>query len=83
MEPISCNTLADFPEDRYLFLVYCCDCQRRTELSRSALPADTRVPALHPRPVCSACGSGSTPLHIVWHGGGGSRYSTWGTVGQW
>jgi hypothetical protein len=78
MEPIHCNTLADFPPDKYMLLVYCCECQRRPELNRSALPADTRIEALRPRLVCSACGSRSTQLDIVWHGGGGSRYSTWG-----
>jgi hypothetical protein len=82
MEPVSCNTLADFPPDKYMLLVYCCDCQRRPELNRSALPADTRIETLRPRLVCSACGSRSTMLHIVWHGGAGSQYSTWGIVRQ-
>jgi hypothetical protein len=77
-----CNTLADFPPDKYMLLVYCCDCRRRPELNRSALAADTRIETLRPRLVCSVCGSRSTQLDIVWHGGGGSRYSTWGAVRQ-
>jgi hypothetical protein len=82
MEPVSCNTLADFPPGKYLLLVYCCDCQRRLELIRGPLPADTRIESLRPRLVCSVCGSRSTQLDIVWHGGGGPRYSTWGAVRQ-
>jgi hypothetical protein len=65
MEPIHCNTLADFPPDKYMLLVYCCDCQRRPELNRSALPANTSIQALRPRLVCSACGSRSTQLDVA------------------
>jgi len=62
MKPIQCNTLADFPPDKYMLPVDCCDYQRRPELDRSALPADAKIEALRPRPVCSACGSRSTQL---------------------
>jgi len=81
MEPISCNTLADFPADQFSLLVYCCRCQRRPELDRSAVPAEMTIPDLRTRLVGSACGSRSTELHIVWHGGAGSRFATWGAVG--
>jgi len=80
MEPIHCNTLADFPPDKYMLLVYCYDCQRRPELNRDAVPAEMTIPELRARLVCSACGSRSTELHIVWHGGRGSPFATWSQV---
>ncbi len=80
MEPIHCNTLVDFPADRFSLLVYCCDCQRRPELDHSRLPGAMTIPELQAHLVCSACGSRSTMLHIIWHGGRGSPFSTWGQV---
>lgn len=82
MEPIHCNTLADFPADRYSILVYCSSCQRRPELDRSVVPPGMTVPELRARLVCSACGSRETMLHIVWHGSRGSPFAAWGMAGQ-
>jgi hypothetical protein len=60
MEPIHCNTLEDFPPDKYMLLVYCSDCQRRPELNRSALPADSRIQA----GPASAAGMLRLPIRI-------------------
>ena len=80
MEPEHYNTVADFPADRFWLLVYCSACQRRPALDRKAVPPDMPIPELRARLVCSACGSRSTMLHIVWHGGRGSPFATWGQV---
>lgn len=82
MEPTHCNTLADLPADRFSLLVYCCHCHRRPELDRTALSPGMTIPELRAHLVCSACGSRLKQLHIVWHGGGGSPYSTWGVEGE-
>ena len=78
MESVTCNTLADFPTDKYSILLYCCACERRAEVDREMVPPDITVPDLRERLVCSACGSRETMLHIVWHGGRGSPFSAWG-----
>jgi len=57
MSPIQCNRLADFLPEKYMLLVYCCDCHGRPEPDRSALPADAKIEVLRLRPVCSACNS--------------------------
>jgi hypothetical protein len=80
MEPIQCNTLADFPQDRYALLIYCSACHRRAALNRGSEAENISIPQLRARLVCSECGSRSTELHIVWHGSGGSPLSAWGGV---
>lgn len=80
MEPVRCNTLADFPEDRFSLLIYCSACHHRAVLNRGGLTEHTTIPQLRARLVCSECGSRLTELHIVWHGSGGSPLSTWGVV---
>jgi hypothetical protein len=72
-----CNTLADFPADRFSLLVYCTACQRQAALDRERLSEDMTIPALRARLVCSACGSKATMLHIVWHGSGGWELPSW------
>jgi hypothetical protein len=69
-----CNTLADFPAESFAILVLCEACGRQKWLDRATVPAGVRVQALRERLRCSACGSRTGSIRIVYTGAGGFRY---------
>jgi ribosomal protein L44E len=66
MEPIICDTVADFPPEKYQFRVRCHVCQHSAALSN--LDPSVRIDRLRLRLTCSQCGSKETGLNIIYHG---------------
>ena len=80
MEPIICDSVGDFPPEKYGLLAYCLDCKRSADIERQSIDPETKIDALRAYLRCSECGSREIHFSIVWHGGIGSGLSQWGVI---
>jgi hypothetical protein len=68
------NLPEDFPPESFSFFAFCEDCRHSAAVERARIPAGISLQRMRHRLRCSACGSRSVALRIVYTGAGGFRH---------
>jgi hypothetical protein len=68
------NLPEDFPPESFSFFAFCDDCGHSAAVERARIPEGTSLQRMRHQLRCSACGSRSVGLRIVYTGAGGFRH---------